>query len=110
MVSYHRRWHTWHGRMCARMRLRERTGPDGRVGQLPSQQRMFLGAPAFLWRELAAAVAGWLASLPRRDRSWRLEHEMRVRHLLGYILEQPRVREQARANSTSTTGVAIPYR
>jgi glycosyltransferase involved in cell wall biosynthesis len=109
-VSYHRRWHTWHGRMCARMRLRERTRPDGGVGRVPTQQRMILGTPAFLWRDLAAAVRDWLASLPRGDSSRRLDHEMRVRHLLGYILEQPRVREHARANSASTTGVAVPHR
>ena len=108
-VSYHRRWHTWHGRMCARMRLRERTGPDGHIGRLPSQQRVILGAPAFLWRELAAAVRDWLAWLPPRNRSQRLEREMRVRHLLGYILEQRHVREYERAESASTTGVAVRH-
>jgi glycosyltransferase involved in cell wall biosynthesis len=109
-VSYHRRWHAWHGRMCARMRLRERTRPDGGVGRMPTQQRVILGAPAFLWRELTSAVWGWVASLPRANRSRRLEHEMRVRHLLGYILEQPRLRDHANANDASTTGLAVPHR
>ena len=109
-VSYHRRWHSWHGRMCARMRLRERTQPDGGVGRIPTQQRVILGAPAFLWRELAGAVWAWLASLPRHDRSRRLEHEMRVRHLLGYILEQPRLREDVNASDASASELAVPHR
>jgi GT2 family glycosyltransferase len=109
-VSYHRRWHAWHGRMCARMRLRERTRPDGTVGRAPTRQRMLLGAPAFLWRELGAAVRDWLASLPHRDSSLRLEQEMRVRHLLGYLLEQPRVREHADASPASTNDVAVADR
>jgi glucosyl-dolichyl phosphate glucuronosyltransferase len=108
-VSYHRRWHAWHGRMCARMRLRERTRPDGAVGRAPTQQRVILGTPAFLWRELAGAVWAWLASLPRRDASRRLEHEMRVRHLLGYILEQPRLRQYANASDAPASEVAVPH-
>jgi glycosyltransferase involved in cell wall biosynthesis len=108
-VSYHRRWHTRNGRMCARMRLRERTRSDGHIGHVPSQQRIILGAPAFLWRQLAAAVRDWLASLPRRHSSQRLEHEMRVRHLLGYILEQRRVREHEGASNAPTTGAALRH-
>jgi hypothetical protein len=71
---------------------------------------VILGAPAFLWRELTSAVWGWVASLPRANRSRRLEHEMWVRHLLGYILEQPRLRDHANANDASTSGLAVPHR
>jgi glycosyltransferase involved in cell wall biosynthesis len=92
-VNYHRRWHLTYGRMCARMRLRERTAPDGSLRACPGRQRIICGTPAFLWRELGEACVDWLASLPRHDRARRLEKEMCVRHLVGYITEQPRIRE-----------------
>jgi glycosyltransferase involved in cell wall biosynthesis len=91
-VGYHRQWHTRNGRMCARMKLRERTGPDGSLRPSPKGERLVCGAPAFLWRELSGALFAWGRSIPGRDRGRRLEAEMRVRHLLGYILEQPHVR------------------
>jgi glycosyltransferase involved in cell wall biosynthesis len=102
-VAYHRRWHLRNGRMCARMKLRERTGPDGSLRPTPNRERLVCGVPAFLWRELAGAVFDFVLSVPRRDRARRLDYEMRVRHLLGYILEQPHVRSSGRM----TTGRAI---
>jgi glycosyltransferase involved in cell wall biosynthesis len=92
-VDYHRRWHSWHGHMCARMRLRERTAPDGSIRSQPHRLRVIWGRPAFLWRELGGAVFDWFASLPGGDRAHRLDHEMHVRHLLGYIAEKPRISE-----------------
>jgi glycosyltransferase involved in cell wall biosynthesis len=114
-VNYHRRWHTTNGRMCARMRLRERTAPDGSLRPCLGRQRMICGTPAFLWRELGEALFDWLASLPRRDRARRLEKEMCVRHLLGYIAEQPRIREHhleppSLADTNTATNPATPIK
>ena len=87
-TRYHRRWHLQHGRMCARMALRERTRPDGGLRRDPPAQRIVLGAPAFLWRELAQASVEWMRAWPSRDRATRLDREMKVRHLVGYIAER----------------------
>lgn len=92
-VAYHRQWHTRNGRMCARMKLRERTGPDGSLRPSPKPERLVCGVPAFLWREFSGALFEWCLSVPRQDRGRRLEAEMRVRHLFGYVLEQPHVRD-----------------
>jgi GT2 family glycosyltransferase len=87
-TRYHRRWHLQHGRMCARMALRERTRPDGGLRSEAPPQRIILGAPAFLWRELAQASIQWMRAWPSRDRATRLDREMKVRHLLGYVAER----------------------
>ena len=84
-VSYHRAWHLRNGRMCARMQLRELTGPDGRLRSSPARGRLLCGTPAFLWRELAGALLDWFVAFPSRDQGGRLEKEMQVRHLIGYI-------------------------
>ncbi len=89
-ARYHRWWHLQHGRMCARMALRERTGPDGGLRPAISPQHMLFGMPAFLWRELAGASLRWMRAWPSRDRGARLAREMEVRHLLGYIAERRR--------------------
>jgi GT2 family glycosyltransferase len=87
-TRYHRWWHLQHGRMCARMALRERTRPDGGLRPVTSPQRMAFGVPQFLWRELAEASLQWVRAWPSRDRGARLDREMEVRHLLGYIAER----------------------
>jgi GT2 family glycosyltransferase len=87
-TRYHRWWHLQHGRMCARMGLRERTRPDGGLRPMMSPQRTAFGVPAFLWRELAEASLRWVRAWPSRDRGARLAREMEVRHLLGYIAER----------------------
>ena len=95
--------------MCARMKLRERTGPDGSLRPSPKRERLVCGAPAFLWRELSGALFAWGRSIPGRDRGRRLEAEMRVRHLLGYILEQPHVRRSdgmTTARAIAATGMS----
>ena len=90
-VAYHRLWHSRNGRMCARMKLRERTAPDGSLRSPASRGRLVCGIPAFLWRELAGALFDWVVSLPSRDRGGRLEKEMELRHLIGYVTEESRV-------------------
>ena len=87
-TRYHRHWHVQHGRMCARMALRERTRPDGSLRQAPLAPRLIAGAPAFLWRELGVACGAWVRSWFSRDRATRLDREMRVRHLAGYVAER----------------------
>ena len=46
------------------------------------------GVPAFLWRELGEACGAWVRAGFSRDRAARLDREMRVRHLLGYVAER----------------------
>jgi len=87
-TRYHRRWHLQHGRMCARMELRERTRPDGGLRAEAGPQRLVAGVPAFLWRELASSCWAWLQGWSSGQRSTRLDREMRVRHLVGYIAER----------------------
>jgi len=53
-LQYHRQWHVRHGRMCARMGLREQIGPDGGLRASLVAPRLIGGVPGFLWRELAA--------------------------------------------------------
>jgi GT2 family glycosyltransferase len=76
--SYHRRWHTQHGRQLARMRL-ERWEQPGR--------RLF-GVPLSLykWAARNAVEAAWDAA--RRRPAEAFAHECRVRFALGYVAER----------------------
>ncbi len=86
--AYYRRWHRLNGRMCARMRLRERLTPRGALRREPVVGHTLQGVPRFLFRELAAAVGGWVRSLWRGDASERFAYEVAAWHLVGYIAER----------------------
>jgi glycosyltransferase involved in cell wall biosynthesis/predicted DCC family thiol-disulfide oxidoreductase YuxK len=107
-ADYHRGWHVRHGRMCARMQLRERTRPDGGLRHDIPQPHLVASVPAFLWRELAEACRAWCASWASGQRGTRLDREMRVRHLAGYIAEVRTLAAKRSAPTTPERGGARP--
>lgn len=73
--SYHRRWHTGHGRFYAAMRD-ERI--EGSIGYL-------LGVPAHLYRQAARDVLGWLKSSILRQKAQAFVHETRLCFFYGFF-------------------------
>jgi len=81
--SYHRRWHTGHGRHCAMMRLREFVPSDlGPLSQ-PKDLVMLFGAPAFVYSELIRCAQRWVRAVCLREDALFYSHQ--IRHLLSYI-------------------------
>ena len=80
---YHRRWHSGHGRHCARMRLRELVPAD--LGPLnePKDIVTLFGSPAFVYADLFRAGYLWLRAVCRREDS--LFYANQLRHVSGYI-------------------------
>jgi glycosyltransferase involved in cell wall biosynthesis len=81
--SYHRRWHTGHGRHCAMMHLREFVPSDlGPLSQ-PKDLVMLFGSPAFVYSELIRCSQRWVRAICKREDALFYSHQ--VRHLLSYI-------------------------
>ena len=74
--TYHRRWHTGHGRFHALLRseLLERS----RVGRI-------LGVPAHLYRRAASDAVRWTVSQLSGQRDKAFQHEVRMRFFAGFV-------------------------
>ena len=98
--SYHRRWHTGHGRHCAMMRLREFVPSDlGPLSQ-PKDLVMLFGSPAFVYSELIRCGQRWTRALVRREDALFYSHQ--IRHLASYI----RTRASIHASESGRSAVA----
>jgi cellulose synthase/poly-beta-1,6-N-acetylglucosamine synthase-like glycosyltransferase len=84
--QYFRYWYTIYGVYHSRMRLLDAIDRDGRLVQ--SSGRQFLGAPAFLYRELMQSAWQWCASLARLDSTSAFHWENRSRYLFSYLRER----------------------
>lgn len=83
---YHRRWHYVTGCNHARMRYRELIDRDGRLRtELLGTGRRLLGAPGFLYRELAGHLIDWSAHVVRGDMDRAFFPECRIRYLTAYL-------------------------
>jgi glycosyltransferase involved in cell wall biosynthesis len=85
---YHRRWHRQHGRAAGRMRLQERVSAQGHLVAEPSSSISIAGAPAFIYRELAATGMSWIRASWRRDWSGVFEASNHLRYLSEYLVER----------------------
>ncbi|HWQ34193.1 MAG TPA: glycosyltransferase [Blastocatellia bacterium] len=83
--TYHRRWHSGHGRFAALIRLEESFSQDGRLLAAPVAAESFLGAPLFIYRLLLRAALEYVAAVLRWQADVSFARELRVRELLGYI-------------------------
>lgn len=83
--AFHRIWHTGHGYACGLMQLNELIDDKGELRQQPIKARQFLGASAFLYRDLLASIAGWFKSMLRGNKSSAFAEENQVRYLISYI-------------------------
>jgi glycosyltransferase involved in cell wall biosynthesis len=73
--TYHRRWHTGHGRFCEAMRTPE-------IERSPA--RLF-DVPAHLYRQAAADATGWLSLVARGRGAEAFGRETRLRFFTGYF-------------------------
>jgi glucosyl-dolichyl phosphate glucuronosyltransferase len=92
---YHRAWHVVTGASHARLRFKEVIDRDGRLrpsGRLDG--RAFLGAPAFLYRELLDHVARWLMKIVTLRVDDAFFHECRIRYLVSYLATRRRSRRE----------------
>lgn len=88
MKSYHRRWHSGHGRFSALIRLEESFTSDGRLLDAPLSASTWFGAPKYLYRQLLNATGRWLKAAWRRNESAAFAHELQMRELFSYISER----------------------
>jgi GT2 family glycosyltransferase len=103
--TYHRRWHTGHGRHCAMMRLREFVPSDlGPLSQ-PQDLVMLFGSPAFVYGELIRCSQRWARAVCKREDALFYSHQ--VRHLLSYI--RTRASIQAAESGRSAAGELIAF-
>ena len=100
--KYFRYWYTIYGVYHSRMRLLDVIDREGRLAE-PSG-RMIFGAPGFLYRELAAAIARWILSIVRFDRPAAFHWENRARYLVSYLRERYRMRRAMRGRATTPAG------
>lgn len=98
--SYHRKWHTGHGKSSAMMQLGEIIAPDGSLieGELPEVTTLF-GAPASVYRELLAESGRWLSATMRRQESRAFRHENQLRQLANYIRKRYEQNAEGRKHS-----------
>ena len=88
--KYFRYWYTTYGIYHSRMRLLDVIDRDGRLAE-PSGRTIF-GAPGFVYRELAAAIARWTLSMLKFDGASAFHWENRARYLGSYLRERYRHR------------------
>jgi glycosyltransferase involved in cell wall biosynthesis len=78
--SYHRRWHTGHGRFYAALRDEQFERSSARLYDVPGH----------VFRQACAAALGWLKSWLRREPDLAFLCETRLRFCLGFIRERCR--------------------
>ena len=93
--EYFRLWYTRAGRFHSRMGLLDRLDHQGRMVDRPAREATLFGAPAYLYRQLAAAVAAAFAKLAVGDEAGAFLHENRARYLASYIKERWRAQRPA---------------
>jgi hypothetical protein len=74
--SYHRRWHTGHGRYFALLRAEDME--QSALGTV-------YGVPAHLYRQALADVIGWIGATARRQVARAFQHELRLRFFSGFF-------------------------
>lgn len=103
--KYFRHWYTTYGKYHSRMRLLDVIDREGRLAEPTGPTIM--GAPRFLYRELAGAVWRWGAALARLDSSTAFHWENRARYLASYLRERRRaLRERQRPGVVHGSGTA----
>jgi hypothetical protein len=85
------------------MRYREVIDRAGRIVDVNRGGRYWLGAPAYLYRELFEELCQWSRrwAIGRRDEAF--VHECLVRYLLSYL----RTRRKASRNETELSGSSL---
>jgi glycosyltransferase involved in cell wall biosynthesis len=74
--SYHRRWHTGHGRYFALLRAEDME--QSALGTV-------YGVPAHLYRQALVDVIGWIGARLRRQDARAFQHELRLRFFSGFF-------------------------
>jgi glycosyltransferase involved in cell wall biosynthesis len=95
--KYFRYWYRTYGVYHSRMRLLDTIDRDGRL--MEPTGSMLLGAPGFLYRQLAGAFAAWLMSMMRFDTTSAFHWENRARYLWSYLRERMRGRGMGAATA-----------
>jgi hypothetical protein len=88
---YFRRWFFWHGRTIARML------PESYPEVDFTGARLILGAPRFVYRQMAGQGLRWITSIGRADGLRRLIEELYTYRYLGIVVECCKQRRRARA-------------
>jgi glycosyltransferase involved in cell wall biosynthesis len=83
--SYHRRWHSGHGKSMAIMGLHEATYEDGRIVEKISNLVTLFGIPTSVFRDLITSAAQWMAAMARRQKAESFVHENKIRYYGNYI-------------------------
>ena len=86
--AHYRMWFRRAGRFHARMRLLEVLDRDGRLVDPPGPDECFLGAPGYLYSQLAYSTRRFLGAYIRRDKVWSFYHENRARYVAYYLHER----------------------
>jgi glucosyl-dolichyl phosphate glucuronosyltransferase len=104
--AYHRRWFRGNGLYCARVRMCELYGPDGKMYETPPKLQRFFGTPLYTYGDLVKRTAEYLATLPKSEKE-RLAAEHHLSWIYNYILESYRMwsREQGRSHFAETAGL-----
>jgi glycosyltransferase involved in cell wall biosynthesis len=92
---YHRKWHSVTGASHGRLRFREIVDRQGRLAVFtPPRGREFLGAPAFLYRELLEHAARWFQKIVAQKTDDAFLTECRIRYLVNYLATRRRSRRE----------------
>jgi glycosyltransferase involved in cell wall biosynthesis len=83
--TYHRRWHSRHGRFLARMPLREQQTGSGCHVSAADWERTICGAPLCEYRALFAHLSAWAWHAVQNNRDRAFVHELRARYSLGFV-------------------------
>ncbi len=87
---YHRKWHAVTGASHGRLRFRERVDRQGRLTASTPGGREWLGAPAFLYRELVEHAARWFHKTATLKTDDAFFIECRIRYLVNYLAARRR--------------------
>jgi glycosyltransferase involved in cell wall biosynthesis len=85
---YYRRWYARAGRFHSRMGLLDVIDANGRMVDPPGPEQCLLGAPAYVYGQLAAASTRAILGSIRRDPVAAFYNENRVRYLANYLRER----------------------
>jgi glycosyltransferase involved in cell wall biosynthesis len=83
--AYHRRWHSAHGWWMGGLQLEESIDGNGVLLHSPLQAPLFLGVPAFVFRDLLRTGTSLGRAWLTLDRTATFERSNRLRYLVGYI-------------------------
>lgn len=86
--AHYRMWFRRAGRFHARMRLLEVLDRDGRLVDPPKPDECFLGAPGYLYSQVAHSIVRTIVAYLRRDKIGAFYHENRARYVAYYLHER----------------------